>query len=143
VGDSVGSRYFWELVDKAIAEAASMSLDGMDGTGSMISYVRCSPENAGMVMHVLQSIFETLASDGVTEDELRMAKNKTLSALVIKNELPMGRLIDLGFNWTYLQEYRQVEKDVAEIRSVSVQDVNEMIERLQPGVFTRFQIGPD
>ena len=92
---------------------------------------------------MLQSIFETLARAGVTEEELRMAKNKTLSALVIKNELPMGRLIDLGFNWTYLQEYRQVEKDVTEIKSVTVEDVNKMIERLKPGVFTRYQIGPD
>lgn len=143
VGDSAGSRYFWELVDKAVAEAASMSLDGMDGTGSMVSYVRCSPERATEVLDVLESIFETLARAGVTEEELRMAKNKTLSALVIKNELPMGRLIDLGFNWTYLQEYRQVEKDVTEIKSVTVEDVNKMIERLKPGVFTRYQIGPD
>ncbi|MCH8216406.1 MAG: insulinase family protein [Planctomycetes bacterium] len=143
VGDSAGSRYFWELVDKAVAEAASMSLDGMDGTGSMVSYVRCSPERATEVLDVLQSIFETLARAGVTKEELRMAKNKTLSALVIKNELPMGRLIDLGFNWTYLQEYRQVEKDVTEIKSVTVEDVNKMIERLKPGVFTRYQIGPD
>ena len=55
----------------------------------------------------------------------------------------MGRLCDLGFNWTYLQEYRQVEKDVTEIKSVTVEDVNKMIERLKPGVFTRYQIGPD
>lgn len=143
VGDSGGSRYFWELVDKAIAEAASMSLDGMDGTGSMVSYIRCSPERATEVLDVVRSIFETLAGAGVTEEELRMAKNKTLSALVIKNELPMGRLIDLGFNWTYLQEYRKVEKDVTEIKSVTVEDINKMIERLKPGVFTRYQIGPD
>jgi predicted Zn-dependent peptidase len=32
IGDDVGSRFFWELVDKALAEAASMSYGAMDGT---------------------------------------------------------------------------------------------------------------
>jgi len=33
VGDETGSRFFWELVDKAIAETAALEFSPMDGVG--------------------------------------------------------------------------------------------------------------
>ncbi|MBC8217205.1 MAG: insulinase family protein [Planctomycetes bacterium] len=142
VGDDVGSRFFWELVDKALAEAASMSYGAMDGTGTFYSYIRCSNENVRKVLGIVRRVFDDIEKNGVTEDELAAAKNKILSTLVIKNELPMGRLIDLGFNWTYLEQYRTIEDDVAAIKGVTVGDVNTLIEQLSPGDFTQFSIGP-
>jgi predicted Zn-dependent peptidase len=142
VGDDVGSRFFWELVDKALAEAASMQFGAMDGTGLFCSYVRCSSQNVTKVLDVVRGIFDSLAKGGITEDELRKAKNKILSALVIKNELPMGRLVDLGFNWTYLNEYRNIQDDVNAIKAVSVEDVHSLIEQFDPRDFTQLSIGP-
>jgi len=142
VGDEVGSRFFWELVDKALAEAASMTFGAMDGTGTFYSYIRCGRENVAKVLDVIRGVFDDLAKDGVTEDELTTAKNKVLSALVIKNELPMGRLVDLGFNWTYLQEYRTIEDDVEAIKVVTVDDVNALIKDVKPDDFTQLSIGP-
>ena len=142
VGDEVGSRFFWELVDKALAEAASMTFGAMDGTGTFYSYIRCGRQNVAKVLDVIRGVFDDLAKDGVTEDELTTAKNKVLSALVIKNELPMGRLVDLGFNWTYLQQYRMIEDDVEAIKAVTVDDVNTLIDDVKPGDFTQLSIGP-
>ncbi|MHC4623981.1 MAG: M16 family metallopeptidase [Planctomycetota bacterium] len=142
IGDDVGSRFFWELVDKALAEAATMQFGAMDGTGAFYSYVRCSTENVSKVLDIIRGIFEELTENGVTEEELRKAKNKILSALVIKNELPMGRLIDLGFNWSYLKEYRRVEDDISAIKAVTVEEVNSLIEQLGPSDFTQLSIGP-
>jgi predicted Zn-dependent peptidase len=142
IGDDVGSRFFWELVDKALAEAATMQFGAMDGTGVFCSYIRCSSENVTKVLDIIRSIFDDLAKSGITEGELTKAKNKVLSALVIKNELPMGRLIDLGFNWTYLQEYRTIEDDVSVIKAVTVDDVHSLIEQFRPGDFTQLSLGP-
>ena len=142
VGDDVGSRFFWELVDKALAEAASMQFGAMDGTGVFSSYIRCSSENVTKVLDIVKGIFDDLARDGVTDDELTKAKNKILSALVIKNELPMGRLIDLGFNWTYLQKYHTIEDDVYAIKAVTVEDILSLIEQFKPGDFTQLSLGP-
>ncbi|MHC4143589.1 MAG: M16 family metallopeptidase [Planctomycetota bacterium] len=142
VGDDVGSRFFWELVDKALAEAATMLYGAMDGTGTFYSYIRCSGENVTKVLDTVNGIFDDLARDGITQQELRTAKNKILSALVIKNELPMGRLVDLGFNWTYLEKYRTIEDDIAAIKAVTVEDVNALIEQLRPGDFTQLSVGP-
>ena len=142
VGDDVGSRFFWELVDKALAEVASMQFGAMDGTGAFHSYIRCSSENVPKVLDTVSEIFHNLSQNGITEDELRKAKNKILSALVIKNELPMGRLVDLGFNWTYLEQYRTIEDDVSAIRAVTIDDIHSLIEQFKPGDFTQFSIGP-
>jgi predicted Zn-dependent peptidase len=142
VGDNVGSRFFWELVDKALAEAATMQFGAMDGTGAFCSYIRCSNENVTKVLDIVTGIFQTLSKDGVTEDELRKAKNKVLSALVIENELSMGRLSHLGSNWIYLEEYRTVEDDINAVKAVTVDDVYSLIEQFNPGDFTQLSIGP-
>ena len=142
VGDDVGSRFFWELVDKAIAEAASMQFGGMDGTGAFCSYIRCGSDNVAKVLDLVRGIFDDLVRSGITEDELTKAKNKILSALVIKNELPMGRLVDLGFNWTYLQEYQTIEDDVSAIKAVTVDEVHLLIEQFRLGDFTQLSLGP-
>jgi len=142
VGDDVGSRFFWELVDKALAEAASMQFGAMDGTGAFCSYIRCGSDNVTKVLDIVRGIFDDLTRSGVTEDELTKAKNKILSALVIKNELPMGRLVDLGFNWTYLQKYQTIEDDVNAIKAVTIDDVHSLIEQFRPGDFTQLSLGP-
>jgi predicted Zn-dependent peptidase len=143
IGDDVGSRFFWELVDKALAESASMQFGPMDGTGAFYSYIRCSSENVSKVLDTVRGIFNSLVKEGITKEELETAKNKVLSSLVIKNELPMGRLVDLGFNWMYLHEYHTIEDDVDAIKQVAVEDVHSLIEQLEPGDFTQFSLGPE
>ena len=142
IGDDSGSRFFWELVDKALAETAAMQLEDMDGTGALYTYIRCSQENTEKVLEIVKNIFAELKKTGITEEELQKAKNKRLSAEVIRNEVPMGRLIDLGFNWTYLKTYRDLQLDIDDFKAVTVADVNSLIKQYDMGNFTQFSIGP-
>ncbi len=142
VGDDYGSRFYWDLVDKALAEEASMQFNPMDGTGMFYCYLRCGTSNAGKVMGLVQDIFHDLVANGVREDEVTKAQNKVLSALVLKNELPMGRLVDLGFNWMYLGQYRPIEQDVEAIKAVRVEDVNRLIREMDLTSFTQYSLGP-
>ncbi|MHC4293568.1 MAG: M16 family metallopeptidase [Planctomycetota bacterium] len=142
VGDDVGSRFFWQLVDKALAETATLEYSAMDGTGAFYSYIRCSSEKLSEVLDILDNIFSGVTEKGVSEEELTKAKNKALSSLVIKNETPMGRLVDLGFNWNYRREYRSVEEDIEAIKKVSVKDVNLLIEEFRLADYTRLILGP-
>jgi predicted Zn-dependent peptidase len=94
------------------------------------------------VLEILDNIFSGVTEKGVSEEELTKAKNKALSSLVIKNETPMGRLVDLGFNWNYRREYRSVEEDIEAIKKVSVKDVNLLIEEFRLADYTRLILGP-
>ncbi len=142
VGDDVGSRFFWELVDKALAETASMQFGKMDGTGVICSYIRCSGENLTKVLDTVNSIFNNLHKNGITEDELTKAKNKALSALVIANELPMGRLSNLGSNWLYLEKYRTIEDDINSIKAITIDDIHSLIEEINIDHYTQLSMGP-
>ena len=142
VGDDYGSRFYWELVDKALAEEASMHFGPMDGTGLFYCYLRCGTPNAARVMSIADGIFRDLVRDGITGEELAKAKNKVLSAVVLKNELPMGRLGDLGSNWMYLGEYRSIEQDVQAIKGVTVDDVNHLIRVIHLDSYTQYFLGP-
>lgn len=142
IGDNVGSRYFWALVDKALAETATMQCESMDRTGALYSYIRCGSESSQKVLDTVKAIFDDLDANGITASELSAAKNKILSALVLKNEIPMGRLVSLGFNWVYLNEYRSTEQDIADVKAVGIDDVNSLIKSLKPGRFTQFTLGP-
>ncbi len=142
VGDQTGSRFFWALVDNALAEVAVMHYETMDGTGCLYSYFRCNPENAEKVMDIAGEIFAELEKGGITEDELQKAKNKVLSAITIKSEQPMGRLTNLGLNWVYSQKYRSISDDVEAIKAVTVQEVNELIKAYPPSKYTNFTLGP-
>jgi predicted Zn-dependent peptidase len=54
----------------------------------------------------------------------------------------MGRLIDLGFNWIYLQQYRTIEDDINAIKAVTADDVQSLIKQFNPGDFTQLSMGP-
>jgi predicted Zn-dependent peptidase len=114
----------------------------MDGTGSFYAYLRCGTPNAAKVMDIVSGIFRDLMDKGVFADEMAKAKNKILSALVLKNELPMGRLVDLGFNWMYLGEYRSIEQDVEAIKAVTVDEINALIRQVDLTSYTQYALGP-
>jgi len=61
---------------------------------------------------------------------------------VIKNELPMGRLVDLGFNWTYLGQYRKIDEDVKSVKAVTAADINALLKEYPLGEFARFSLAP-
>jgi predicted Zn-dependent peptidase len=141
VGDSVGSIYFWELIDTAMAETAAMQLDTMDGVGAFYSYISCDPKRSAEVMGKVRGILDNL-TNLVKEEDIEKARNKVLSALTIKNERPMGRLVDLGFDWTYLRQYMPLQDEIDQIKAVKGKDVVEIIAQCKPEVFAEFVLGP-
>ncbi len=142
LGDCSGSRYFWSLVDPAIADTAMMDLASMDQTGALCSYICCGPENAAQVEEILNALFATLAKDGIAQDELDAARNKVLSSIALKTEQPMGRLVSLGFNWVYRGEYISVAQDIDHIRNVTLEDIDALLKEFNPADYTLYSIGP-
>ncbi len=143
IGDDSGSRFFWELVDTAVAESASMHCEAMDGVGAFYSYIRTSAENGGKALAAAENIFRTLKTNKISPEELQKAKNKVLSGITIKNEIPMGRLMELGINWVYLGKYQPIEEEIELINKVSIDDLYSLIEAFPLENFTQFSIGPE
>jgi predicted Zn-dependent peptidase len=143
IGDDTGSRFFWELVDSAIAETATMHCEAMDGVGAFYSYIRTEKQNSDKAIEIIRKIFNSLNKEKISVDELQKAKNKVLSGITIKNEIPMGRLIELGINWMYLEKYRPIEEEIQLVKKVTQADMQELIEEFPLTKWTQWTLGPE
>ena len=129
IGDDTGSRLYWGLVDPALADTADLDYEPMDGTGIFSSYISCDPKQAGKVMAVVRDCFAKIRAEGVTEQELEASKNKIASTATLNGELPMGRLVPLGYNWVYRQEYRSLAEEIQAIQAVTREEVMAVLEQ--------------
>jgi predicted Zn-dependent peptidase len=143
IGDSTGSRFFWQLVDTAVAETATMHCDAMDGVGAFYSYIRTAEENSSRVLQIVEQIFSSLQKEKISAQELQRAKNKVLSGMTIQNEIPMGRLIELGINWIYLAKYRPIEDEIQRVKEVTLDDLTALLTDHPLIPFTQFSLGPE
>lgn len=142
VGDSTGSRLFWDLVDPGFADTAELDYHEYNGAGAFMTYLSCDPGKAQRNLDRVRALYEEVCSGGIREDELEQVKNKAASRIVLRGERPMGRLMPLGFNWLYRTEYRTVDDDLASVRKVSLEDVARVLAEYPLGRVTTVAIGP-
>ena len=142
VGDDTGSRMFWELVDPGYAETAEMGYNEFDGSGSYLGYFGSDPDQAEANIDRLRKIYDEVNRDGVGEVELAQARNKIASRIVLRSERPMGRLSSLGHNWLYRGEYRTVADDLETLRSITADEIRELLEAYPLRQTTTSSVGP-
>ena len=142
VGDDSNSRLFWELVDPGHVESADLGYNEYDGAGTWMTYLSCMPDDTESNIRRMESVFEDVNRDGIRIDELEQAKNKVASRIVLRGERPMGRLSSLGGNWVYRGEYASVADDLERIRSVSLEDIRELLDKYPIRMNTTVGVGP-
>src|SRR5436853_5252770 len=74
LGDSDGSRLYWNIHQKGLAESASAGIWAMEGAGMLLMEANTTPEEAPRVLKLLRAELDSLLDDGVFEDELRRAQ---------------------------------------------------------------------
>lgn len=140
LGDSSGSKLYWELVDAGIAETAGCDSDERDGTGIFLAYASVSPEKVDLaVERVLRVISNPLE---FSDAELEQAKTKLLTKIVLGGELPMGRLIALGTSWLYENKIHSLAETVARIKAVSKESIEEALAKYPLKSWSRFTLMP-
>lgn len=142
IGDETGSRLYWSLVDTALADSAELECDSMDGTGVYCSYISCDPVNTEKVIEIVRQTLAQIRLKGVSEEELAASKNKIASALTLSGELPMGRLVPLGFGWIYREEYRPLAEELKAVQAVTTEDIRHLLEEYPLENVTILCLGP-
>ncbi|MEY4185415.1 MAG: Protease 3 precursor [Planctomycetota bacterium] len=142
VGDDSGSRLFWELVDPGHVETCDLGFSEYDGDGAWMSYLSCAPDDAATNLERCAQVFAEVNAGGVTAEELEQARNKVASRIVLRGERPMGRLSSLGSNWLYRQEYRSIADDMKIIRSVTQEQIHELLRKYPLRMTTTAGVGP-
>jgi predicted Zn-dependent peptidase len=142
VGDDSGSRMFWELVDTGLAETATLGHYEYLGVGMFYTWLACEPDDVEENLARLHDIYRQVESKGVGEDELRQAKNKVKSRVVLSSERPQNRLFNVGGNWLQRREYRAVADDLKSLDDVTIGDVNAVLEKFPLSRYTTITVGP-
>jgi predicted Zn-dependent peptidase len=142
LGDDVGSRLFWELVDPGLAEYAAMVSYEFQGTGIMMTCVACSPERMAGNLQVVLGLEREIERDGVAESELEQAKNKIASHIVLQSERSASRLFAVGNNWIQRGGYRSVQEVVRAYRAVTRDSIGAVVDKYPLTENTTVVIGP-
>jgi len=141
VGDSDGSRFYWALVDNAIAEDADFGFYPHDLCGSFYISLVNDPERTEKCMDIAMKELAKVKLD-LKEDEVERAKNKMSSSLIISGESPLGRMRALGNQWIYNKEYRSLEKDMATLQAVTPASMVALLEKYAFDPMTVVTLGP-
>ncbi len=142
LGDDSGSRLYWALVDRGLAEQASLSHHDYQGAGIFMTYMSCEQQYAQENLEQIAAIYAQAERDGITAAELQQAKSKINSRVVLSSERPRGRLFNVGGNWLQRREYRTVKRDLDAIDAVTRDDIQAVLARYPLSQNTTLAIGP-
>jgi predicted Zn-dependent peptidase len=142
VGDDTGSRMYWELTDPGLAESVSLGHYEYQGVGMFYTWLACAPELVEENLARLHQIYHQVDREGFNEDELRQAKNKVKSRIVLSSERSHNRLFHVGGNWLQRREYRTVAEELAKLDSVTADDMQAVLRRFPLSRYSTITIGP-
>lgn len=123
LGDSDGSRLFWNIYQRGLAESASAGLWAMEGTGIMLMEANSTPEDAPRVLKLLNDELKSLLNDGIHEDELRRAKDKWISSVVLSSESTFARMRSLANDWVTEGRLISIDEEIERIEKITTADV--------------------
>lgn len=142
VGDDSGSRFYWELVDPGLVETASLGHYEYLGAGMFYTWLSCEPDLVEDNLARIRDILGEVEQSGVTEEELRQAKNKVKARVVLGSERPQNRLFNVGGNWLQRREYRTVADDIRSLDAVTIDQIRTVLKKFPLTVASTVTVGP-
>jgi predicted Zn-dependent peptidase len=129
LGGSVGSRFFWELIDSGRADLATLSSSSYSDSGYFETALACNPEDVDDNLLVMREILLDAQKNGVTEEELARAKTKLCTAIALSAEHPMTRLFAIGEEWLTNGKYYSVADDLKIVRDLTPDDLSDVMQK--------------
>jgi predicted Zn-dependent peptidase len=141
VGDSDGSRFYWAMVDNAIAEDADFGFYPHDQCGSFYIALTTSPDRTEQALDIALTELEKVKTN-LKDDEVERAKNKIASSIVLSGEIPIGRMRSIGSMWIYNHEYRSLEQDMATLNAITTDSLRQLMQEYTFDPMTIVSLGP-
>ncbi len=129
LGDNDGSRLYWNIHQRGLAESASAGVWAMEGTGILLMEANSTPEDAPRVLKLLRSELDSLLDEGIFEDELRRAKDKWISGIVLSSESTFVRMRSLASDWVTEGRLVSIEEEIERVEKITKEDVMRALHR--------------
>jgi predicted Zn-dependent peptidase len=143
IGGGMSSRLF-RLIreDYGLAYSCYSATSAYAGTGSLSVYAGCHPENLGTVAELISRELAAVAADGLTGDELPLAKGQICGSIVLGLEDSESRMSRVGKRLLVRDGYTALEDELAAIRSVTGDEVAALAARLLDRPLSVAVVGP-
>jgi predicted Zn-dependent peptidase len=143
IGGGLSSRLFQEIREtRGLAYSVYSAIDTFADSGAFSVYAGCLPERFDEVVRLTAEVLETVARDGITEDECRIAKGSLRGGLLLGLEDSASRMNRLGRTELNYGQYRSLAGTLRNIEQVRVEDVNAAAAKVLTGRFGGAVVGP-
>jgi predicted Zn-dependent peptidase len=143
LGGGLSSRLFDEIRERrGLAYSVFSSSAAYADTGMWSVYAGSLPDHADEVRRLVDVELERLIADGVTADELDIARGYLTGSYEMGLEESGARMSRLGGQLTVLGELRSIEDQIERWQSVTLDDTRRVIERVFGTPAISVSLGP-
>jgi predicted Zn-dependent peptidase len=143
LGGGLSSRLFQQVRElRGLAYSVYSTVDTFSDSGALSVYAACLPERFPEVARVTTDVLASVARDGITEAECRIAKGSLRGGLVLGLEDSGSRMNRLGRNELNYGEHRSIDDTLAMIDAVTLEEVNAVARRMLNRPFGAAVLGP-
>jgi predicted Zn-dependent peptidase len=129
LGGGMNSRLWQEVREKrGLAYSVGARFDGLEQRGLFRLSAGTSTERAHESVEVMMDVLHTLERGGITDDELRLAKVRVKSQLVMRSESTSARMVSNLRSWWYEHKLHSLDEIKERIDHVTLGDVADLIE---------------
>jgi predicted Zn-dependent peptidase len=143
LGGGLSSRLFQQIREsRGLAYSVYSALDIFADSGALSVYAACLPERFPEVVRVTAEVLESVARDGITADECRIAKGSLRGGLVLGLEDSGSRMNRIGRSELNYGEHRSIDQTLQQLDEVTVDEVNAVARRLLNRAYGVAVLGP-
>lgn len=143
LGGGMSSRLFQEIREKRGLVYSTYSFaSAYADAGYFGMYAGCTPSKVKQVLELLGAELDKLASDGITEEELRKAVGQLRGGIVLALEDTGSRMSRLGRAELVSGEFQDIDETLARITAVTAEQVQELARVLAEAPRTVTVVGP-
>ncbi|MFZ5633928.1 MAG: M16 family metallopeptidase [Bacillota bacterium] len=144
LGGGLSSRLFQEIREqRGLVYSIYSYHSSYHDTGLFCVYAGLSRENVGPALELIFREINDIKNNGVSDRELRRAKDQLKGNLLLSLENVNTRMSRLGKSQLYLGKVVSPEEIVQRIEKVTVEDIKSLAgERLNPDNFAMASVGP-
>jgi len=143
LGGGLSSRLFQEIREaRGLAYSIGSDRSAFADTGALAVSVGTAPDHAHEVLGLLHEALDSLASDGITERELEVAKGHLRADLLLSLEDSGARMSRIGASLLLHGTVLTVDELLEKISSVSLDEVQDIGARILSGPRTLAVVGP-
>ncbi len=143
LGGGLSSRLFQKVREqRGLAYSVWSERAAYEDAGSLAVVVGTAPEHVDKVLHIISEEFELLATEGVTERELAVAKGNLRAEMLLSGEDSGARMSRIGASLLLHGEVLSVDQVLARIDGVDREHVRDVATQLAGAPRTMSAVGP-